>query len=114
MMSTTQLARWKLTNDGTYSTSSAYKTQIEGIIATPYHDIIWIAWVPPISCINFYDITASTCAHIIEPSKSGEWSLSWECAVRKEMPAMIMLVSWEIGRNEKQGVFEHHAMPSNC
>jgi hypothetical protein len=35
---------WKFTNDGTYSTVSAYKVQFEGLILSPMERTIWKMW----------------------------------------------------------------------
>jgi hypothetical protein len=38
---------WKFTNSGSYTTSSAYKAQFEGMIDSFTMDVVWKNWAPP-------------------------------------------------------------------
>jgi hypothetical protein len=39
--------KWKLTNDGCYSSSSAYKMQFLGLINSLMPSLVWKSWAPP-------------------------------------------------------------------
>jgi hypothetical protein len=43
---------WKLTENGLYSTKSAYEMQFFGSTTSPLNKMVWKAWAPP--KINFF------------------------------------------------------------